>query len=77
MPGGVDDHWSRVGQQCRVGEDASDICIGLADWIAETDGIRITGNPLVADVDVVIARGDKATGIIPQSDVPTARGEAG
>src|SRR6478672_7611355 len=48
------------------------ICLRAAR--ADADGVRLASDAGVADIDIIIARGQIYTGLIPQSDVVAAGG---
>ena len=48
------------------------ICLRAAR--ADADGVRLASDAGVADIDIIIARGEIYTGLIPQSDVVAAGG---
>lgn len=54
--------------------NARDERICLRATRADADGVRLASDAGVADIDVVIARGEIYTGLIPQSDVVAAGG---
>src|SRR5438046_1810894 len=46
--------------------------VGLSSHVADTDGVGLASNALVADVDVVVARGEIQAGAIAQGDITAA-----
>src|SRR5204863_474465 len=52
--------------------NAGDICVRLRSCRADAYGVRLTSNPCVADVDVVIARGEPETSSVAQCGVVAA-----
>ena len=61
--------------RCDCSLDTGDIGSRLCSLGADADGLHFGRNPLVADIDIVIARGSILTGVSAQGDIVTARGE--
>src|SRR6266513_1787981 len=54
--------------------DACDKCAVLVSLLPNANRLSLPGNPLVADIDIVIARGEIYTGSHAQSDIAAAGG---
>ena len=65
---GIADKWHTT-NTCDVGN-----C--LCSDFANTNSIRFAGNAIVADIDIIIARGESVTRRIAQGDIVIARGVA-
>ena len=66
MPGGVD-HYRCAGDTDSI--DAGDICVRLSSCRANANGVGLSPNTFVADIDIVIARGEIQTGAKAQGDI--------
>ena len=56
-----------MGDHCLI--NAGDICVRLGSLRADPDGVGLGRNTLIADVDIVIARGEVLTGVNAYGDV--------
>src|SRR6266404_529400 len=72
MTCGIDNYSYAFYHGCVI--DAGHKCIGLSS--ADADGVRLSRNTIVADVDVVTARSKVEAGPIAQRDVRAAGGVA-